>query len=365
MTLFLTSRPSLRVPLSKFLRVAGLLTTDLRAAAFERWELHPAEEAVSVPAIMLPGQLDRVRSVQAETTREAEMRRALGGLVKHGATEACRLRDVALISGYVYGYGSRIGVVHRRPPLFAARPHQQIVRGAVVSTPVGARYFGHWLTDDCTTSLLEPQIGRTHFLKAPRSWTHVAQYRELFGIDSPEIVAARFEELTLVIDIGQNANRRARFRTLRGRLRSRLRPIASQGVYLRRGSNGGRRSIHNEEEIVDQLSRRGFEIVDVTRASARQIAERVAGAPLAIGVEGSHMAHATMSLPLPGGLICLQPPTRFTNIHKDYADCIGFHYGLVVGSSVGEGFRVSVDEILRTTDAMRRAIETRPYASAR
>ncbi len=51
-----------------------------------------------------------------------------------------------------------------------------------------------------------------------------------------------------------------------------------------------------------------------------------------------------------GTVITLQPPYRFNNFTKDWADCLGMNYGFVVGDPAEDGFRIDVNDVLRTID---------------
>jgi len=58
----------------------------------------------------------------------------------------------------------------------------------------------------------------------------------------------------------------------------------------------------------------------------------------------------------PGGaFLTLQPPNRFSNPIKNYADALGFGYGFVLGHQSGQdAFRVDLDDMLATLDLLRR-----------
>ena len=78
-------------------------------------------------------------------------------------------------------------------------------------------------------------------------------------------------------------------------------------------------------------------------------------ADFVISVEGSQLSHAVYALAEGGLRFGLQPPFRFYNAHKDWADALGMHYGFVVGDMSGEGFTVDPDDIMRTIDLFPRA----------
>ena len=46
-----------------------------------------------------------------------------------------------------------------------------------------------------------------------------------------------------------------------------------------------------------------------------------------------------------GGILTLQPPYRFNNIYKEYADCLEMKYGFIVGEQVEDGFQINLDRL--------------------
>ena len=70
----------------------------------------------------------------------------------------------------------------------------------------------------------------------------------------------------------------------------------------------------------------------------------------AAGVEGSGLIHGILTLEEGGGLLVLQPPTRFSAIYKDLTDRDRQQFGFVVGHPRGGDFWVDPDEVERTLD---------------
>jgi hypothetical protein len=78
----------------------------------------------------------------------------------------------------------------------------------------------------------------------------------------------------------------------------------------------------------------------------------VTGARLVVGVEGSHMLHALYAI-CDGGSVCLmQPPNRFNNVMKDYADCLNLQYGFTIGLQEADGFTIEVEKLKRVLDKL-------------
>jgi capsular polysaccharide biosynthesis protein len=294
--------------------------------------------------------LERVEGVQIGTTREAEFARARGADWVHAGVTVHEFADAAVTGGSVYSGGARLRLYPGSVAGAALRgPVAEVDRAALDCTWVGGRFFGHWLTDDCTTHLLARDHADPIGVERPL-YSQEAGYCRMLGLDLRKVASVRVRSLLVFADFGQNSNKRARYKQMRAALIGGRQPSSRAGIYLRRGSSGAMRHLENEVEIEERLARRGFAIVDPSTLGAEELVHACAGAPCVVGVEGSALAHGVMTVREGGALVTLQPPWIFNNIFKDYADCLGLPYGFVVGVRSGTGFRVSADEIERTLD---------------
>ena len=123
-------------------------------------------------------------------------------------------------------------------------------------------------------------------------------------------------------------------------------------VYLKRGQTGVVRTIRNEDEIIDTLVKRGFQVVDITSDSLDSIIQTLLNAKIVVSLEGSHLAHWIYTAPDNGGLLVLQPPDRFIALQRAYAECLGIRYAFVVGEIAEAGYHFPPADILRTVDLL-------------
>lgn len=79
-------------------------------------------------------------------------------------------------------------------------------------------------------------------------------------------------------------------------------------------------------------------------------------AKLVVGVEGSHLIHAMVTIAEGGTLLVLQPPNRFNNPLKDYTDCLGMNYAFLTGHAVEDGFEVDLDQLARLLEQIDRFV---------
>jgi capsular polysaccharide biosynthesis protein len=339
--------PDLAPVLARALRSLGA-DEDFRAAAIATCELAPREEAERPPALVLPGDLARVRGTHGETTLDVELERVHAGRVVHGATIAYVLRDVRWAAGHVY----HRRVHHRATPVrprLTRRDARWIERAVVGSTYYGGRYFGHWLTDDVPLMMAACELGQP--VVPPWDWTaHQRQYLELLGLAPTVCEQAWVGELTILDDVGANASKRARWEHLRACVRA-LGPTRTHpGVMLVRGTTGVPRPLVNEAEVADYVAGRGLDVVEAERLDVAELAARVAGARVVIGVEGSQLLHGVFAMADGGTVITLQPPDRFITAIKIYCDALGLRFGIAVGEGSSEGFRVDLDRVARILD---------------
>lgn len=338
-------------PLAHRIRKRLFLDRPLEMAAVETVIVSEAESAVRSKATHLPGQLDRVKGV--ETSLQLEMDRIAETPVHHAATTAYHLKNCVLVGGTLYCKGAHRQILKDRPPLVAPIA-TEIPQAALVGTPSSDIYFGHFLNDDSGTTLLAGEFAPAYrpISRHHAGWTHPADYYRMMGLTLTETGNARIKDAWVFRDVGMTQNRRQRFQTLRQRLREQPAARSGHGVFLVRGNSGKQRMLRNETAIAEGLAARGFEIVDPQRETTQEIVRKMSGAAVAVGVEGSGMAHAFMTLADGGAMLPIQPPFRFNNIYKEFSDMMGMGYGFVVAHGDEQGFEANLDEILRTVDLL-------------
>lgn len=366
------STPSLNIAprLGHWLR-RGLRQTQppVTGLAAEHWEIWPEERAYAPPAIFLPGQLERIRGWAFVDSHPGPG--MTGGEVVHGATRAHLIKDVWLINGALY---KKNAMTWLAPPLgrwTSLRAEDEIERAGLYCSVIGNTYFGSWLIEDCVTYALASAEGIPVTVQKPPS-AHAAHYEDWLGMTPRRLRTARFAELVLFDDAGQNTHKRRRFRAMVERLRARvggapgeslpgrvpgLAPVpvatgsAPPNVFLLRGSSGVRRLLDNELEVAEYLEKcRGFRILDPMREDVPTLLTACAGADVVMGVEGSQLAHGMAVLREGGTLFALQPPNRFVRVYKDMTDRDRQHFAFVVGEPTATGFRVDPEEVARTLD---------------
>ncbi len=126
----------------------------------------------------------------------------------------------------------------------------------------GTRFFGHWLRDDCATSLLFPPASN---LVAParQPWTDEQFYVDLLDQKPAKTIThARINELIYFDDLANNSHKLPRFISHRGTIRKKRRPKNSHDiVYISRGPSARGRVIDNEADLIRALEAQGVKIV--------------------------------------------------------------------------------------------------------
>ncbi|QFY62944.1 glycosyltransferase family 61 protein (plasmid) [Rhizobium grahamii] len=327
---------------------------DLDEIASRTLVVSPAERGSREAAIYLPNQLDRVREVQFETTREYEMARISAGSVEHAATLAYLIENAHYVDGDLYARGMRHRQVIRPASRAIWKRAVSIDECALPSTAIGDRYFAHHVIDDAATAMLADTIAPTYFARGSSSdnWPHSKAYYELFGLDFPVLDAALIRRAWVFQDYGMTANRRARITALRERAMSSGTAPNGRRIFISRKATGQRRLLENEAELTERLTREGFDVVDPARLTVAEIVERMSGASLICSVEGSNIAHGVLTMANKGAILTLQPPYRFANLWKDYADALDMTYGFVVGEGGKTSFSIRPDDVVKTADML-------------
>jgi Glycosyltransferase 61 len=327
---------------------------SIRSVSFEQEVLCPAEFEELSSAIFLPGQIDKIQATASGTQLSTEIEHLKKRSVSHAPTIAYHIRDATLLNGSLYAGNLRHMVFEKESKSRSSghSVHAILAKAALASTFLGAKYFGHWLKDDCLQYMLAEEYSKPLCLKHSY-YQHAREYAQYFSQNWTPSESARIDHLIVFQDFGQNSLKRRRYETLRNRIEACM-PSGKRTplVYLRRGQTGAVRLIQNESEIMDVLSQRGFEIVDVSSTSLERLLSALLSAKLVVSIEGSHLAHCWPSVENPTSVLTLQPPDQFICVYRGTINCTLGNFGMVVGDGRRGHYSFSISDILRTIDLM-------------
>ena len=334
---------------------AKLQRASLETVADSVTEIAPAEPTEVPPAVMLDGQIERMKPDPAHTsaTPQTLALHFLGGPSLHCATRAFHFRRASLFAGSVYANGASNRLRPLSESLTPLSADRDAIDGAALCTSVyGERYFGHYLMEDIPQTLLASPFGAPLRLSADPAWRDAPEYDRRFGVEWSRSDFALIRNLTIFEDIGQNANRRERYRRLQARIREvSIGGRSAERVYLRRGgAEEPWRCPLNEAALHAALLKRGYVTVDTRQDSTSDIIETLLGARVVVSLEGSHTMHALYTIADNSAFLLLMPPLRPQTINKEAFDAIGACVGLLVGREAEGGFNIDLDELDRTLD---------------
>ena len=336
---------------------------SLQAIADREEIICPEERATIHPAIFLPGQIDRVTDFKATdawvtTTKGMEIAAAISTTVTHASTIAYHIRDATLYDGSIYAGHYRHLIGDKSLYASSSQKPYHIKTASLASSYLGTKYFHHWLADDCTTYLLSKDVAPPLLLRLP-AFGDGEKYQTFFSQDWTPTDRCRIDHLILFQDFSQNSLKQKRYQILRDRIKAHFPGnVSGACIYLKRGHTGVPRRIKNENEIVDALIKRGFVVVDIASDSLDHTIETLMKAKIVVSMEGGHIAHCVFACPENSGLLVLQPPDRFSAIHRGWSECLGVTFGFVVGTVGDSGYFFSVREILLTIDLMLNKMDT-------
>jgi len=324
------------------------------------WDIAPGETVRYQRSIALPGQFEKIRSVEENTSWEIEKARANGETFEKPPVRAWRFSNAALYKGAIYAGGRerRILPLEANPPPSKNYPVLDINEGALAGSWLGLRYFGHWLTDDAPLALLAEQYGEP-ISPTPPDWhkgvhreNHVDAYVRYFGLNWRSAENVRFKSLVLFHDEEVTTHKAARMRTLRERVQEKRGSApARKGVFIMRGvRDASPRAFLNEEEVAETLAREGYDIVEPARATVEEIADAIYGAEMVVTMEGSQINHAVYFADEHAGFLAITPPDRFNSTTKHRVELLGMRYGYLTGDPSGGGFTANIDDLRRTID---------------
>jgi len=333
---------------------------DPRRSASDVTILAPAEEQEVTPPAFLPGQLDKVMAVHpARFSRSSVLERATQRSVTHAPVIRYTFHDCVV---HPAGFDVWSGSYRNRPMSSVAYPRDGIGRlpkaNYCMSTN-SLKWFGDWLMDSCTAAHLAT-ADEALFMDIRRDWPHASQYAQAFGLEPEPIEGKMFRVARLCMhqDHGMGSMKRARLREMRQTLASRFAPGArtfpSRPVYLRRGLAGVSRPIVNEAELIEGLTRRGFDVFDLEGADLKDIQERFRTTELVVSLEGSHLNHLYFAMKPGASILALIPSDRFIVVQLGFARSVGMRFGFVVVDPVTGGYRVNLPDVLKTVDLLQR-----------
>lgn len=324
--------------------------------------LQDAESEYLPAAAMLPGQLERVTGSTIHSTVEQVTASVVATNFTHMALLRFEMRDV-LVSrdGFAAVHHSqRFSRGLFRSAL--TKPVVEVDRLQYCITSVSRLYFGHWLTDALPTAMIDVDGFGMAWAPSASSWTDTSDYRNVLGLadTSAELIFAR--RFVFYLDLGQGSHKRQRYALVRQVLRSRYggsaRPVNK--VYLSRGTTGVQRLIQDEAKLIEQLRGDGWLILEIGKASVSELQAALCSANIVVSMEGSHIAHAQMSL-MPGSvLVALCPQDQFTAAHLEYGNANRISVGFVVLDRGRNGYVVNWDDVERTIELASRRAELLP-----
>jgi hypothetical protein len=329
----------------------------LDSLAIKSWEVAPGNTTISPKAYFLEGQLERITGTAYTDDPAATMH---GGLtIHHEPTRAYLLKDIWMINGFIYKglHNFRLhpsSQISNRmnyfPPTII---DTEINNASIYSSSEGNKFFGLWLTDDCTNYTLAASEG-VPVTSNIIPYSHMFEYESFLEMNPIRTNAAYLKNAIFFDDNwSNNKSKHVRFSRNRNKITS-LFPAASHaGVFILRGNSGISRVMLNEIEIAELLrDKYGFKIVDVTQHSATEIISACVGARFLIGIEGSHLFHGLMALESGASVLIFQPPNRFSGVIKITADMENLNYGFVVGIQKEENFYINLEEVEKTLELL-------------
>lgn len=327
----------------------GAPALSLQDMASRSWQIAPPEQRWVEPAIILPGQVDRI--TRTEFAPIDVVLRSLHGDPAEavGPTMAHLIRDAQIIDGVLYGAR---GAAHLRPRKSWPKPAQlhSIDCAALYETWVGNRWFGNWLLDDCLSYRLAEAEGAP-ITTTPLRGGHVPDYEQRLGMTPQRITNLHIRELILFEDQFNNSHRIARAQDMRTRLMQGITPDSNFGVFLLRGTSGDARILDNEADLARRLQENySFSVIFAEDHSVEDLMRICGAARVIAGVEGSQLNHGIAAMPVGGTLFTLQPADRATTAMKLLSDRFQHSFAMLVSKDPASRFSIAWDEVAQTMD---------------
>lgn len=323
------------------------------------------------PAICFPHHMLRITGCNPLTTLESEFNMFHNLDLVHGASVLINFKNAYLTRGSIW---SRSRQYHN------VRMHQDSILEPVdleaatyVDNDMSGMYFAHWYNDFAPATLaataerpaLSCLIHSYEQLKT-HGISHSKTYEKLFDLDVIYANRGYIKELFLMQDFGQNSYKIKRYEELRNRLKNKINPedCKFKGVYIVRGGTGGKRNLENEQELIEFLSKKGFDILNPEKMTVEEIVKRLWNAPMIVGVDGGAVTHAMYTAAKHAPFLMIYPPHRFSYHYKGFCDSMHYPFGMYIcqpsqQNDPGSFYLDSLSDLENLIDQLQEAVQKR------
>jgi hypothetical protein len=337
------------------LRVARRRFISIFSLAKHKEVICPEERIKLDKAIYLKNSLEKVTGQSPwRLNWQQDYELITGAIIISPPAYRFTIPKVDIVGAFLYSGAAKMRAGYGPERVFNSfsNNYKIIERANLVTSYAGSMFFGPLLVDDFSLELnaLDPN---ENIKMVTKPYHHEAEYRQLLGLQQTRLVEfGNVRELILYEEPAINSLKRNKYFELRQRLTRNVKGLYAQNkyIYLKRGSSGEKRILHNEREIEELLNSLGFIIVEPSSMSVREIVEKTINAKIVVTVEGSHISHVVFTMSPNGAMVVLQPPDRFSAVYKEIADCLGIKYAFLVGDPVEQGFKIDKNDVQRILD---------------
>jgi len=318
------------------------------------WVIAPSSTVKVSKPICLADETQRVGNITRWSSAKIEDNRLFGDEIEYPASHLTELNNATIADWNIYQDNTRLWQTEtaKFTPLYFGG-FKDYDSAFLCSTLHRNQFFGHWLTDQLATELLAENYSSSAISCLPvKPYGHSCGYRKIVNIHSTAIKRSTIKTLIVAHDIAHNKSRQDRLLEIRKRLTPDLNSSTNKYpiVFLARGSTGSLRELVNEKEVAEWVKSEGGKVVYPESSSVVELQLILSSSKIVIGVEGSSLTHAIMLMPSNSTLLVIQPPNRFHNILKTYADVIGHKYAFVVATQTPQGFIQPLERLKRLYD---------------
>ena len=324
---------------------------ELTECADEIIEICPEETLTAPPVLMLDEDRDKVDHTAVRGSLDSldvEWQRIDGHPRKCGPLRRFEFSNVLATP---VGFFTRSAALNRHGPtpwgaLWGTRARYEA--GFYAPPITGLRHFGHWLREGlAAASLCRPD--EKFYLPVPPAWINAREYVDALGIDRVPEKFAMFDKMSFCDAKWVTRNLLERLSALHDRIQPTVGQSDAEGLYLRRGATGERRTLANEDALIAALEKRGCVVVDA-ECPLVELWSKAGGVGQTVTVEGSQFANILMTAKRGAVHLTLNPADRFVNVYADYMPAVDGQLATSVVVPRDGGYAVDVDNVLRLLD---------------
>lgn len=300
--------------------------------------------------IHLEGELSRVKQVPFGISLEQELNEFNSETYTAGPFYQYQLENLLVLKNRIYfdNYEYNLNPLKKAPRLYNSREINEYSSASFTSMRISTVFFGHWLREELILIDYLQGMNKNIISSSPLT-AQKEEISEFFNLQFTVSTYAKIHTAEMFhgwqhTEIYKNLLKEMKEKiSLLNHQNQVLKNPRTKIIYLKRGLSSTKRSLTNEDEMLERLSQSyNIESYIAESTPIEKLYSAIYSADIILSIEGSQMAHGIIA-GRPGAVMaCIQPPMRFYNPFKNYCTDSDIKYAIYV-AEIGHNDSFYVD----------------------